>query len=31
MPMRNPPHLGLSVRHDCLDPLGLNVTIAASP
>lgn len=22
MPMKNPPHPGLSVRHDCLEPLG---------
>jgi len=29
MPMKNPPHPGLSVRHDCLEPLGLNVTQAA--
>ena len=29
MPMKNPPHPGLSVRHDCLEPLGLNVTEAA--
>ena len=29
MLMRNPPHPGLSVRHDCLEPLGLNVTEAA--
>ncbi|MDE0354872.1 MAG: HigA family addiction module antitoxin [Deltaproteobacteria bacterium] len=29
MPMKNPPHPGLSVRHDCLGPLGLNVTEAA--
>jgi antitoxin HigA-1 len=29
MPMRNPPHPGLSVRHDCLEPLGLGVTEAA--
>ena len=29
MPMKNPPHPGLSVRHDCLDPLGLSVTEAA--
>ena len=28
MPMENPPHPGLSVRHDCLEPLGLNVTEA---
>ena len=29
MAMKNPPHPGLSVRHDCLEPLGLNVTAAA--
>ena len=29
MPMKNPPHPGLSVRHDSLDPLGLSVTEAA--
>ena len=29
MPMKNPPHPGLSVRHDCLEPLGLSVTVAA--
>ncbi len=29
MPMKNPPHPGLSVRHDCLKPLGLSVTEAA--
>ncbi len=29
MPMENPPHPGLSVRHDCLEPLGLSVTEAA--
>ena len=29
MPMKNPPHPGLAVRHDCLEPLGLNVTEAA--
>ena len=27
--MKNPPHPGLSVRHDCLEPLGLGVTAAA--
>ena len=27
--MKNPPHPGLSVRHDCLEPLGLSVTGAA--
>ena len=30
MPMLNPPHPGLSVRHDCLEPLGLSVTRAAA-
>ena len=29
MAMKNPPHPGLSVRHDCLAPLGLSVTAAA--
>lgn len=29
MPMKNPAHPGLSVRHDCLAPLGLSVTEAA--
>ena len=29
MPMKNPLHPGRSVRHDCLEPLGLNVTEAA--
>ena len=29
MPMKKPPHPGLSVRHDCLDPLGLTVSEAA--
>jgi addiction module HigA family antidote len=29
MPMKNPPHPGLSVRHDCIEPLGLTVTGAA--
>jgi addiction module HigA family antidote len=29
MPMKNPPHPGLHVRHDCLDPLGLSVTEGA--
>ena len=29
MPMKNLPHPGLSVRHDCLEPLGLSVTEAA--
>jgi len=29
MAMKTPPHPGLSVRHDCLEPLGLSVTEAA--
>jgi antitoxin HigA-1 len=29
MAMKNPPHPGLSVKHDCLEPLGLSVTRAA--
>ena len=29
MAMKDPPHPGLSVRYDCLEPLGLNVTEAA--
>src|SRR5690348_8198393 len=29
MPMKNPPHPGLIVRHDCLEPLGLSVTKGA--
>ena len=29
MPMRNPPHPGLSVRVDCLEPLGMTVTEAS--
>lgn len=29
MPMKNPPHPGLSVRLDCLEPLGLSVTEGA--
>ena len=30
MPMNNPPHPGLSIRYDCLEPLGLSVTAAAA-
>lgn len=30
MRMKNPPHPGLSVRHDCLEPLGLSVTGGAN-
>lgn len=29
MPMHNPPHPGLSVRHNCLERLGLTVTAGA--
>jgi antitoxin HigA-1 len=29
MVMKNPPHPGLHVRHDCLDPLKLSVTKGA--
>ena len=29
MTMSNPPHPGRSIRENCLDPLGLNVTEAA--
>ena len=29
MSMKRPPHPGLSVKHDCLEPLGLTVTDAA--
>ena len=29
MAMKNPPHPGLSIRHDCLEPLGLTVSDAA--
>ena len=29
MAMRNPPRPGRSIRENCLDPLGLNVTEAA--
>jgi len=29
MTMRDPPHLGLSVRHDCIEALGLTITGAA--
>jgi antitoxin HigA-1 len=27
--MKSPPHPGLSVRHDCIEPLGLTITDAA--
>ena len=29
MPMKNPPHPGQHVRHDCLEPLSLSVTAGA--
>ena len=29
MPMKTPPHPGLSVRYDCLEPLGLSITEGA--
>ena len=29
MPMHNPPHPGLAIRHDCLEPFDLNVTAVA--
>ena len=29
MAMKSPPHPGRSIRQNCLDPLGLNVTEAA--
>ncbi len=29
MPMKDPPHPGLSIRDNCLEPLGLSVTRAA--
>ena len=29
MPMFSPPHPGMAIRHDCLEPLGLSVTEAA--
>jgi addiction module HigA family antidote len=29
MRMKNPPHPGLSVRYDCLEPLGLSITEGA--
>lgn len=29
MRMKTPPHPGLSVRHDCLEPLGLSVSEGA--
>jgi len=31
MTMKNPPHPGFSVRQNCIEPLGLTITEAASP
>src|SRR5450432_3624118 len=30
MPMKNPPHPGSLVLHDCIEPLGLTITDAAT-
>lgn len=30
MPMKDPPHPGLSIKMNCLEPLGLSVTEAAT-
>ncbi len=30
MPMKNPPHPGSLVLHDCIEPLGLTITAAAA-
>ncbi len=29
MPMKNPPHPGRTIKHDCLEPLELTVTAGA--
>jgi addiction module HigA family antidote len=29
MAMKNPPHPGGHIRHDCIEPLGLSITAAA--
>jgi plasmid maintenance system antidote protein VapI len=29
MRMKNPPHPGLSIRHDCLEPLDLSIAEGA--
>jgi antitoxin HigA-1 len=29
MPMKNPPHPGSTVLHECIEPLGLTITQAA--
>ena len=30
MPMKNPPHPGTIVVHDCIEPLGISITDAAT-
>ena len=30
MPMKNPPHPGATVLHDCIEPLGISITDAAA-
>ena len=30
MPIKNPPHPGLSVRDDCIEPLGMTIAEAAA-
>ena len=30
MPMKNPPHPGVIVLHDCIEPLGISITDAAA-
>ena len=30
MPMKNPPHPGSVVLHDCIEPMGLTITDAAT-
>ena len=30
MKMKNPPHPGEHIRHDCIEPLGLSITAAAA-
>ena len=30
MPMKNPPHPGAVILHDCIEPLGITITDAAA-
>ena len=30
MPMKNPPHPGAIILHDCIEPLGISITDAAA-